>query len=84
MKRVYEEIKEYTDQEIKDILERQVVGELSLLPLSLGLFHHNWKVAQHLCIELAKHEDARVRANSVFGLAHIARTKGQLDKRLVP
>ncbi|MNO54211.1 hypothetical protein D3C76_446770 [compost metagenome] len=83
MERKYQEIREYTDQEIKDILERQVIEELILLPLSVGLYHHNWRNAQNLCLELAQHEDAHVRANAVFGLAHIARTKGELDKRIV-
>lgn len=83
MKRIYQEIKEYTDQEVKDILDRQVIEELILLPLSIGLYHHNWRIAQNLCIELAKHQNAHVRANSILGLAHIARTKGELEKRLV-
>lgn len=83
MKRIYQEIKEYTDDEIKAILDRQVIEELILLPLSIGLYHHNWKVAQNLCIELAQHENAHVRANGILGLAHISRTKGKLDKRLV-
>ncbi|OWA33013.1 hypothetical protein B9G55_23970 [Saccharibacillus sp. O16] len=83
MKRRYEEIREYNDQEIKEILERQVIEELILLPLSVGLYLHNWRVAQNLCLKLAQHDHAHVRANAILGLAHIARTEGELDKRLV-
>jgi len=83
MKRIYINIEEYTDQEIKGILERKELEELIYLPLSVGLYHHNWKVAQDICLKLAKHENSNVRANAIFGLAHIARTKGHLDKRLV-
>ncbi|AIQ47969.1 hypothetical protein R70723_20205 [Paenibacillus sp. FSL R7-0273] len=83
MERKYQEIREYTGLEIKEILDRQVIEELILLPISVGLHHPNWRMAQNLCLELAQHKDAHVRANAVFGLAHIARTKGVLDKRLV-
>lgn len=83
MKRIYKHIEEYTDHEIRDILYRQELEKLIYLPISVGLYHRNWKYAQNICITLAQHEDERVRANSIFGLAHIARTKGRLDKRLV-
>ncbi|MEK5439308.1 MULTISPECIES: hypothetical protein [Paenibacillus] len=83
MKCIYKHIAEYTDHEIREILFRQELEELIYLPISVGLYHHSWKFAQDICIKLAQHEDARVRANSIFGLAHIARTKGRLDKRLV-
>lgn len=83
MERRYQEISEYTDQEMELILERAVIEELILLPLSVGLYHHNWRTAQKVCLELGRHENAHVRANAVLGLAHTARTKGALDKRLV-
>jgi hypothetical protein len=81
--RIYKHIEEYTDQEINEILERQEIEELIYLSLSVGLFHHNWKFAQDVCLSLIQHEDSNVRANAVFGLAHIARTKRHLDKRIV-
>ncbi|MDF9841502.1 MULTISPECIES: hypothetical protein [unclassified Paenibacillus] len=83
MERKYQEIREYTEYEIKEILDQQVIEELIFLPISVGLYHHSWKIAQNLCLELAQHKDAHVRANAVFGLAHIARTKGKLDKRII-
>ncbi|TCZ79364.1 hypothetical protein E0485_05750 [Paenibacillus albiflavus] len=83
MKRIYKHIEELSEQEIREILDRSELEELIYLPLSIGIYHHNWKSAQDLCLQLAHHENANVRANSIFGLAHIARTKGRLDKRLV-
>ncbi|MEK4733064.1 hypothetical protein [Paenibacillus sp. FSL L8-0641] len=83
MKRIYKHIEEYTDQEIKDILTRREVEKLIYLPLSVGMYHHNWKFAQDICLKSAQHDNPNVRANSVLGLEHIARTKKQLDKRLV-
>lgn len=83
MKRIYKQIEEYFDQEIKEILERQEVEELKYLSFSVGLYHHNWKFAQDICFQLAQHENPNVRVNAIFGLAHVARTKGHLDKKLV-
>ena len=39
--------------------------------------------SQNICTKLSNHEDARVRANAVLGLAYIARTKGILEKHIV-
>lgn len=46
MKRVYIHIEALSDEEIKDKLKRNELEELIYLPLSVGLYHHNWKVAQ--------------------------------------
>ncbi|MDO3410524.1 hypothetical protein QWJ34_12200 [Saccharibacillus sp. CPCC 101409] len=83
MQRIYVDIDALSDREIREILERGDPGELRLLPFSVGMYHRNWKYAQRICLDLTQHEDANVRANAVFGFAHIARTKGCLDKRLV-
>ncbi|WP_128100904.1 hypothetical protein [Paenibacillus sp. DCT19] len=79
----YKEIREYNDGEIQDILERESIEELIILSLSVGLYHPNWKYAQNLCLELSQHTNAHVRANAILGLAHVARTKRELDKRIV-
>ncbi|WFR64522.1 hypothetical protein P9222_10515 [Paenibacillus amylolyticus] len=57
--------------------------ELLHLPLSVGMFHQDWKIAQNICLRVADHPNANVRANAVMGLVHTARTKGKLEKRLV-
>ena len=51
--------------------------------MSVGEYHPDWKFAQDLCIRLSEHENEKVRANAVLGLAYIARTKGRLEKHLV-
>lgn len=83
MNGIYKQIEEYTDQEIKETLSREKPEELLYLGLSVGMYHHNWRYAQEICLKLVEHENANVRANAILGLGHIARTKGQLDKRLV-
>lgn len=83
MKRIYQAVAPYTDEEIQIIMERQLLEELLYLPLSVGMFHQDWRVAQNICLRVADHPNANVRANAVMGLAHTARTKGKLEKRLV-
>lgn len=83
MERIYKALEEYSEDVIKNLLRRGQTEELIRLPLSVGFYHPNWKFAQDVCIRLAQHDDPRIRANSVFGLAHIARTKGKLEKHIV-
>lgn len=83
MERIYKHVEEYSDQEIIEILDRQEVEELKYLSLSVGMYHHNWKYAQDICLKLAQHENPNIRANAILGIAHVARTKRKLDKRLV-
>lgn len=52
MEQKYKGIREYNDEEIQDILERESIEELILLSLSVGLYHPNWKYAQNLCLKL--------------------------------
>ncbi len=68
---------------LKDILKREVIEELILLGIEVGMHYPDWKYAQDICIKLVNHENPIVRANAVLGLAHTARTKGRLEKHLV-
>ena len=43
----------------------------------------SWKYAQDICLRLADHSDAAIRANACLGLAYVARTQGRLEKHLV-
>lgn len=83
MDRIYKPLERLSDNEINRILESGDINELITLPLSIGQYHHNWKFAQDICVKLSVHEDARVRANAVLGLAYIARTKRLLEKHIV-
>ena len=83
MKRLYRPLPEFDEKEIKRILQFGSIEELTILPLSVGEYHANWKTAQNICVELSNHSDEQVRANSALGLAYIARTKGKLEKHIV-
>lgn len=83
MKRLYQSLPEFDDKEIKRILQFGSIEELTILPLSVGEYHANWKTAQNICVELSNHSAEQVRANSALGLANIARTKGKLEKHIV-
>lgn len=82
-KRIYRPLPVYSDEEINKIMIDGTYEELGILPLAVGMNHHDWKFAQSVCLKLAEHEDEAIRANAVFGLAYIARTKGKLSKHLV-
>ncbi|MBU5363403.1 hypothetical protein KQI58_20480 [Enterococcus raffinosus] len=83
MKRIYHPLPEISNKEIEQIFQTGSIEELMVLPLSVGEYHSNWKRAQDICVELSKHTDEKVRANSALGIAYIARTKGKLEKHIV-
>jgi len=83
MERIYKPLQTLSEDEIKRILLDDNIQELIILPLSVGENFPQWKFAQDLCINLSEYPDTRVRANSILGLAYIARTKGKLEKYIV-
>jgi len=83
MDRVYHSPKVDSKEEVKNILMENNKDELEKLGIAVGLCCPDWKYAQDICLLLIENEESVVRANAILGLAHIARTKGQLDKRLV-
>ncbi|CAH2715956.1 hypothetical protein BACCIP111895_03140 [Neobacillus rhizosphaerae] len=82
-KRIYKPLKEFSNEQIREIFNSKVIDELITLPLSVGEYHINWKYAQDLCAKLSEHENPLIRANAVLGFAYIARTKGMLEKHIV-
>ncbi|CRK84580.1 hypothetical protein [Neobacillus massiliamazoniensis] len=82
-KRIYKPLEEFSNDQIRDILNRNVIDELITLPLSVGEYHINWKYVQDICARLSEHENPLIRANAVLGFAYIARTKGMLEKHIV-
>ena len=83
MERIYKPLDDPTDDEISQIIERNLLDEIALLPLSVGQNHPNWKFAQDLCVKLSEHPEPLVRSNAILGLAYIARTKRKLEKHIV-
>lgn len=83
MERIYKPLQILSEDEIERILLDDNIQELIALPLSVGETFPQWKFAQDLCVNLSEYPDPRVRANSILGLAYIARTKGKLEKYIV-
>jgi hypothetical protein len=67
----------------KDAIEQTLAAgsyeELMVLSLAVGQNWPDWQYAQSLCLRLADHPDAAIRANACLGLSYIARTKGRLE-----
>lgn len=82
-KRIYKPLGDLSNDEVDEILARNDLDELMTLPLSVGMYHPNWKYAQDLCVMLSNHENAALRANSILGIAYIARVNRRLEKHIV-
>jgi hypothetical protein len=82
-KRIYKPLEEFSNDQIRDIINRNVIDELITLPLSFGEYYINWKYAQDICARLSEHENPLIRAYAVLGFAYIVRTKGMLEKHIV-
>ena len=80
---LYQPLAEITYQEALAQLENGDEETLLLLPLRAGEYIEQWREAQDICLRLADHPSAAIRANAILGLAYTARTKGMLDKRIV-
>ena len=70
---IYSPLTVHSDDEIKRILKMGSYEEILKLPLEIGMNHYDWKFAQDVCLQLAEHEDERIRANAILGSAYIAR-----------
>ena len=71
----------WTIEEAEAVLARDEPGELLYVPIVAGMnapdCGREW--AESVCFRLAGHPDFNVRANSILGIAHIARTCGNLN-----
>lgn len=69
----------WTKQDIEATLARDRPDELAYIPILIGMDPPDCAWAEAICVMLARHPDADVRANAVLGLGHLARTCGRLD-----
>ena len=80
----YRALPVYTERtEVERVLATGTWEELMVLSLALGDGWPDWKFAQDVCLSLAEHRDAAIRANACLGLAYVARTQRRLEKHLV-
>ena len=76
-------LRKYNKDEILFVLENGSFEEMVTLPLAVGMNFPDWTFSQFICCKLCENESDLIRANAVLGLAHIARTKGKLEKEIV-
>jgi hypothetical protein len=80
----YEPLPEYRDEpEVDRVLSDGSREELMRLSLALGQSWPDWQYAQAICLRLAEHADAGVRANACLALSYIAYAHRKLDKEPV-
>ena len=72
-----------SEEEIERVLREGTWEELMRLSLGVGRYWPDWRYSQDICLRLAKHSDAAVRANACLAFSYIAQTHGKLDKQLI-
>ena len=83
IKRIYEEPREITEEEVFDAIEQDDIERLIRIPIRLGFHHENWKFIQDISIRLTEHPNANVRANAFLGIHYAARFRGRIEKNVV-
>jgi hypothetical protein len=82
-KLVYRKPQAVSDREAIDAMAQDDIKRLRTLPIDLGFNHENWRFIQDICVRLADHRDAWVRANALLGLEYAARFRGHVEKNIV-
>ena len=68
---------------IESAIEMDDPIELMDLVLDVALESEEWRWAQSVCVQLARHRNANVRGNALLGFGHLARRFGRLDSQRV-
>lgn len=76
------ETQEYRES-VEDALLRDDPIELMDVISDVALEAEPWDWAQACCVQLARHRNAVVRGNAVYGFGQLARRFGRLDPHLV-
>jgi len=70
-------------ENVEDALLRDDPIELMEVITEVALEAEPWEWAQACCAQLARHRNAMVRGNAVYGFGQLARRFGRLDPHLV-
>lgn len=68
MDSAYRPLPDLNIQEIKRIVQFGTIEEQMMMPLAIGEYHSNWKIAQDICVELTNHVDERVKIYILEGI----------------
>jgi hypothetical protein len=79
----YEPLPDWSDDQIRAIIERGEPHELLYVPLVVSMNPSSRVQAEQICLRLASHSDAAVRGNALEGFGHIARIFRSLNRRLI-
>jgi len=73
----------WTIADIEAAVEAGEYDDLIRVPIWVSMDPPDCEWAQQLCIRLSGHSDPQVRANTILGFGHLARTCGRLNERVV-
>jgi len=74
----------WNEAKVEAVLSRGDPGELLHVPIVIALDPPECAWSFAICLHLAAHNDARVRANALLSFGHLARTCGALDQAARP
>ena len=74
----FQDLDLFTDRDIEAALQRNDSRELRLLSITVALSLGDDRYAEKICLNLAAHQDNRVRGNAIVSLGHLARRFGKL------
>lgn len=76
----FQDIPDFTEQDVEDAVARNADDELPLVPLIVAMVSNDVDYAVRICTMLAEHDKPGVRANAICGLGHLARRFGTLNE----
>jgi hypothetical protein len=75
----YEELQEYSKEEVEVAISKDHVEKLILMVVAVSMHSEDSTWAESVCFRLASHSNINVRGNAILGFGHIARVYGKIE-----
>lgn len=79
----FQDLEQFTEHDAEEAIRRNNSAELQLVSVTVALASPDQCFAERVCVRLAAHRDANVRANAFISLGHLARRFRILDETTV-
>lgn len=73
----------WTKDDIEVAIAAGDCQDLIRIPICVSMDPPDCAWAEAVCVRLARHTEAQVRANAILGFAHLARVCGRLNESIV-
>ena len=79
----FQDLESFTAGDIEAAIARNASDELPLVPITVALLSPDPGNGTAVCLQLATHEDPKVRGNAILSIGHLARRFRCLDEMLI-